>query len=96
MFVGFLCPLSANTFNIDFIELKIKNADTNSTVCVAGRDPNTAPMREFPPGFDLDILRQIKYNFPRSLLDCSCVNTTYVTPPEQRTRLGNRNTYDLF
>jgi len=75
---GFLCPLSANTFNIDFIELKIKNADTNSTVCVAGRDPNTAPMREFPPGFDLDILRQIKYNFPRSLLDCSCVNTTLV------------------
>ena len=77
--VGFLCPLSANVYGIEFDNFIVKNGNTNQVVFKVSRPPNAGAM-EFPPGFDMDLLRQVRYRFPISFLDCSQVNTSYVTP----------------
>jgi len=72
---GFLCPLSANTFGIDFLAFKIRDTDTNKTLFEVAKDPNAGPI-EYPPNFDYDQLRHISYKFPADFLKCKTIGTT--------------------
>jgi len=71
----FLCPLSANTYGIDFLSFKIRDMDTQHVVFEVSKDPNAAPP-QYPPGFDMDQLRSIAYKFPVQFLRYETVGTT--------------------
>ncbi len=71
----FLCPLSANTFGIDFLSFKIRDVESKRVIFEVAKDPNAAPP-EFPPNFDFDQLRHISYKFPADFLRTKTVGTT--------------------
>jgi len=72
---GFLCPLTANTYGIDFLSFKIKSADSNAVVFEVSKDPN-APAPQYPENFDYNQLRSINYTFPIEFLRFRTVATT--------------------
>jgi len=72
---SFLCPLSANTFGIDFLAFKIRDMDTAAVVFEVAKDPN-APVIDYPANFDYDQLRTISYKFPADFLRFKTVGTT--------------------
>lgn len=47
--VGFMCPLSANTYGIDFLEFEIKDYDTGESIFHVSRRPSFASRRTLPP-----------------------------------------------
>jgi len=71
----FLCPLSANTYGIDFLSFKIRDMDSQHVVFEVAKDPN-APPPQYPEGFDLNQLRSIHYKFPAQFLRYETVGTT--------------------
>lgn len=71
---GFLCPLSANRFGIDFLAFKIRNMEDNELVFEVAKDPNAAAP-EYPADFDYDNLRRIQYKFPTRFLKFKTVGT---------------------
>jgi len=70
---GFLCPLSANIYGIDFLSFAIRDMDTKRVVFEVAKDPSARP--EFPEDFDYDQLRTIKYKFPAAFLRLRTVGT---------------------
>lgn len=85
----FLCPLSANTYGIDFLSFKIRDMDTQTVVFEVAKDPNQTPV-SYPPDFDLNQLRSINYKFPAQFLRYETVGTTYVMQRAQtRQRQSN-------
>jgi hypothetical protein len=73
----FLCPLSANTYGIDFLSFKIRDMDSQHVVFEVAKDPNAAPVA-YPDGFDYNQLRSINYKFPAQFLRYETVGTTSV------------------
>lgn len=71
----FLCPLTANTYGIDFLSFKIRDMDTQHVVFEVAKDPNAAPM-QYPENFDYNQLRSINYKFPAQFLRYETVGTT--------------------
>lgn len=71
----FLCPLSANTYGIDFLSFKIRDMDTNNVVFEVAKDPN-APPPQYPENFDYNQLRSIQYKFPAQFLRYETIGTT--------------------
>lgn len=71
----FLCPLSANTYGIDFLSFKIRDMDTQNVVFEVSKDA-AAPPVQYPDGFDYDQLRSINYKFPLQFLRYETVGTT--------------------
>lgn len=71
----FLCPLSANTYGIDFLSFKIRDMDTQHVVFEVAKDPNAAPVA-YPENFDYNQLRSINYKFPAQFLRYETVGTT--------------------
>ena len=71
----FLCPLSANTYGIDFLSFKIRDMDSQHVVFEVAKDPNAAPVA-YPDGFDYNQLRSINYKFPAQFLRYETVGTT--------------------
>lgn len=72
--VGFLCPLSANTFGIDFVAFKIRNMETNDVLFETEKDPE-----DYGAAIDDsldDSVRFISYTFPKEFLDFKTVGTT--------------------
>mmetsp|Transcript_4348 Transcript_4348/g.5993 ORF Transcript_4348/g.5993 Transcript_4348/m.5993 type:complete len:251 (-) Transcript_4348:263-1015(-) len=76
---GFLCPLSANTYGIEFIEFTIYDYETKAILFEVGRDN--------PPPLDMDIdlnnldenmYRKIKYEFSEDVLRLPFISTTLV------------------
>ena len=63
----FLCPLWANTYNIQFIEFKIRDYDTNQCFFEVKRDPNEEPINyeelKYVEGLDEEEFRTVRYNF---------------------------------
>merc|ERR1711934_1286666 len=57
---GYLCPLSANIYNIDFVSFKIREMDNNQTLF---------------EGLD-DSVRSIRYDFDASFLKIGTIGTT--------------------
>jgi len=77
---GFLCPLSANTFGIDFLEIEIKDYDSGDSVFHVKKDPE-AGLPQLPPDLDPEIeksLRTVKYTFPLKFLKFKTVRTALV------------------
>jgi hypothetical protein len=71
----FLCPLSANTYGIDFLSFKIRDMDTQHVVFEVAKDLNAPPV-QYPENFDYNQLRSISYKFPAQFLRYETVGTT--------------------
>jgi len=69
----FLCPMSANTYGIDFIAFNIRDSTTNKTLFEVVKDMSVTP--SYPDGFDTNQLRTIHYKFPSGLLKGKTIGT---------------------
>ncbi|CAM9228300.1 unnamed protein product [Heterosigma akashiwo] len=77
---GFLCPLSANSYGIEFIEFTIYDYESKAILFEVGRDN--------PPPIDMDnidlnnmdenMYRKIKYEFSEDVLRLPFISTTLV------------------
>jgi len=85
---SFLCPLSANTYGIDFLAFKIRDMDSRSVVFEISKDVN-ASAPDYPEDFDYDQLRTISYKFPAAFLRFRTVGTTL------RFKVGPREVKDF-
>mmetsp|Transcript_12738 Transcript_12738/g.18791 ORF Transcript_12738/g.18791 Transcript_12738/m.18791 type:complete len:250 (-) Transcript_12738:335-1084(-) len=94
----FLCPLSANIYNIEFLQFTIYDYESKKIIFEVGRDN--------PPPVDLDIdisnidenmYRRIKYDFSEDVLRLPYVGTTLVfsvgDQPVQDFRMVERHYY---
>merc|ERR1711934_935443 len=73
---GYLCPLSANIYNIDFVSFKIRDMDSNETLFEVSKDPDQPPI-DYALLDDLDdSVRSIRYDFDASFLTKTTIGTT--------------------
>lgn len=87
---GFLCPLSANTYGIDFLSFTISDYDTKKTIFEVGRDnPNSQDVAVDMSSTGEDMYRKIKYNFSEDVLQLPYIQTTLVFG------VGNREVKDF-
>ncbi|ESL10923.1 hypothetical protein TRSC58_01336 [Trypanosoma rangeli SC58] len=67
----FLCPLTANTYNIEFYRFTIRDMETGKVVFDVERDHGDYPppetLAQLPPEVQ-QLMRTISYSFPPSLL----------------------------
>lgn len=74
---GFLCPLSANTFGIEFLQFAIVDYDTKNCLFEVGKDiPPPADMSLDFSSTGEDIYRKIRYNFSEDVLKLPFIQTT--------------------
>lgn len=76
---GFLCPLSANGYGIEFLQFTISDYNTKNVIFEVGRD--LPP----PPDISIDMTavgdelgRKIKYNFSEDVLKLPLIQTSLV------------------
>jgi len=77
---GFLCPLSANTYGIDFLEFEIKDYDSGESIFHVKKDPD-AGLPQLPEDIDPEVekaLRTVKYTFPEKFLKFKTIRTALV------------------
>mmetsp|Transcript_25280 Transcript_25280/g.86577 ORF Transcript_25280/g.86577 Transcript_25280/m.86577 type:complete len:185 (-) Transcript_25280:206-760(-) len=77
---GFLCPLSANTYGIEFVEFEVKDNDSGTVVFKVAKDPDAPPM-QLPDDLDEEMERQIRtirYTFPTEFLRYKIIKTSLV------------------
>lgn len=83
---GYLCPLSANKYLIEFLAFRIRDMDSNTVLFEVASDPadTSGPMLEVPEGLTEDMVRSVHYEFPVSVLELSSVGTslTFRVGPE--------------
>lgn len=75
--LGFLCPLSANTFGIEFLSFTISDYATKKIIFEVGRD-NPTP-QDISVDFSTlgeDMYRRIKYNFSEDVLRLPLIQTS--------------------
>mmetsp|Transcript_13897 Transcript_13897/g.18999 ORF Transcript_13897/g.18999 Transcript_13897/m.18999 type:complete len:256 (-) Transcript_13897:346-1113(-) len=76
---GFLCPLTANTFGIEFLSFTISDYNTKKVIFEVGRD-NPTP-QDISVDFSTlgeDMYRRIKYNFSEDVLRLPLIQTSLV------------------
>jgi len=73
---GFLCPLSANKFGIEFLSFKIKDYDTKRTIFDVSRDNAASVATASLANLSEDSYRKIKYNFSEDVLRTPTISTT--------------------
>jgi len=74
---SFLCPLSANTFAIDFLRFEIKDYETKRVIFEISKDSPQPPPENLPlAGLDQDSYRKIRYSFLSDMLRTECISTT--------------------
>ena len=72
---GFLCPISANTFGIEFTSFIIRDYDTKRVVFEVSRDkPPTNPPTSYGD-LDEDSYRRISYDFSVDVLRLPTIST---------------------
>ena len=87
----FLCPLSANVYDFDFLEFEIKDYDTNESVFKIAKNPthSASPNDPNDPFGDAEAtealfttnpsleaaVRTVRYTFPRATLRCRAIRT---------------------
>jgi len=79
LFTGFLCPLSANTYGIDFLSFNISDYDTKKIIFEVGRD--SPPPQDMSVDFSTlgeDMYRKIKYEFSEDVLRLPFIETSLV------------------
>ena len=74
----YLCRLSDNVYNIDFVRFKIRDVDTNATLFEVCKpvDPNKPIGEPVYTESDSDDVRFIRYNFSESLLKIKTIGAT--------------------
>lgn len=76
-FVGFLCPLSANSFGIDFLQFTISDYQTKKVIFEVGKD--TPAPQDISVDFSTlgeDMYRKIKYTFSEDVLRLPLIQTS--------------------
>lgn len=71
---GFLCPLSANKYGIEFLSFKIKDYETKRTIFDVSRANAAAPLSL--ANLSEDSYRTIRYNFSEDVLRTPTISTT--------------------
>ncbi|CAD8078476.1 unnamed protein product [Paramecium primaurelia] len=59
---NFLCPVSANIYNIQFLKFRIRDMDSGQVLFEVERDPDEQPIENIPVEYQ-DEARRIKYQF---------------------------------
>jgi len=75
---GYLCPLSANRYNIRFNSFKVRDFDSNATlfeVSAPPADDDTIIPDDLTPEEE-DQIRSIRYQFPANILSLKRIGTT--------------------
>ncbi|AAQ15916.1 UNC119 [Trypanosoma equiperdum] len=76
---GFLCPITANTYNIEFYSFVVRDADTKQVMFEVERDastyPSVASLAQLPEE-QQQAARTIFYRFPPSMLRKQRVSAT--------------------
>jgi len=74
---GFLCPLSANSYGIEFLEFEIKDYDTNKCVFKVARDgdSDTIPDEMLTKEME-EAIRSVRYHFDAEFLGYKTVRTS--------------------
>merc|ERR1711934_53319 len=73
---GYLCPMSANIYNIDFVSFKIRDMENNDTLFEVSKDPDQPPI-DYALLDDMDdSVRSIRYDFDASFLSKKTIGTT--------------------
>jgi hypothetical protein len=76
---GFLCPLSANTYGIDFLHFAISDYSSKKVIFEVGRDsPAPADISVDFSSLGEDMYRKIKYNFSEDVLKLPHIQTSLV------------------
>lgn len=76
---GFLCPLSANTYGIEFLQFAIVDYDTKNCLFEVGKDiPPPADMSLDFSSTGEDVYRKIRYSFSEDVLRLPFIQTTLV------------------
>jgi hypothetical protein len=83
---GYLCPLSANKYLIEFLSFRIRDMDSNTVLFEVASDPSdtSGPMLEVPAGATEDMVRSVHYEFPAQVLGLGSIGTqlTFRVGPE--------------
>mmetsp|Transcript_45910 Transcript_45910/g.74907 ORF Transcript_45910/g.74907 Transcript_45910/m.74907 type:complete len:179 (-) Transcript_45910:861-1397(-) len=74
---NFLCPLTANTYGIDFISFKIRDYDGGKTIFEVNKEVDPNNPTPLPVDID-DSVRCIHYTFPLQFLELKTIGTTLV------------------
>lgn len=73
---GYLCPLSANTYGIEFLKFEVKDYDTGKVVYQVSREPEQEPLPDdLPPEIE-NMIRSVQYAFPAAFLSYKTVRTS--------------------
>ncbi|KAL0485614.1 hypothetical protein AKO1_011932 [Acrasis kona] len=72
---SFLCPLSANTAGIQFLQFKIRNTEDGSTIFETSAEESAKELLNLD-SIDENALRTIKYQFDKSFLRTKSIGTT--------------------
>lgn len=74
---GYMCPLSANTYGIDFLSFRIRDYNTSRQLFEVARDPDAPPVdvSQIPPEME-DQVRCISYDFGADFLNLETIGTT--------------------
>ena len=76
-FTGFLCPLSANTFGIEFLQFSISDYQTKKIIFEVGKDtPTPQDIAVDFSNLGEDMYRKIKYTFSEDVLRLPLIQTT--------------------
>ena len=78
--IGFLCPLSANRYNVEFVNFKIDNYTTKETLFQISDGVQPVGIMEMDMeydgvSFDEDNFRTIKYTFNEDVLRLPLIST---------------------
>jgi len=73
---GYMCPLAANRFGIEFDCFKVRNYDTAEVLFEVAKDPDQPPMdlTQIPPHLE-DQVRCIQYDFGAQFLEIPTIGT---------------------
>ena len=74
---GFLCPLSANVYGLDFLNFTISDYETKAILFEIGRDNPAPPDVSIDFGaVGEDMYRKIKYTFSEDVLKLPYIQTS--------------------
>eukprot|EP00762_Andalucia_godoyi_P001073 ANDGO_02122.mRNA.1 Protein unc-119 len=73
----FQCPLSANTYGIEFLSFRIRDPDHDTVLFEVAADPDDSvgPLLEVPEGMDEESVRSVRYEFPARVLRLKAIGT---------------------
>lgn len=74
---GYMCPMAANTYGIDFLSFRIRDYSSGSQLFEIARDPDAPPIdvSQIPPEME-DQVRCISYDFGAEFLQLEMIGTT--------------------